>query len=138
MSKFSNSDQKKVNSEFDSIRQGKFSDDDVSKVLDNSDEILRKSENGPLGKFFDDIKTMCAMVKAWSKKQYQNVPYKTIGMIILTLAYVFSPVDIIPDFIPGLGLLDDAAMVGLCLAAARSDINDFRIWASGTNRKLLS
>ncbi len=25
--------------------------------------------------------------------------------------------------------MDDATMVGLCLAAVRSDINDFRIWA---------
>ena len=50
-------------------------------------------------------------------------------MIILTLLYVFSPIDIIPDCIPGVGLVDDAAMVGFCLAAARSDIEDFRVWA---------
>ncbi|MBE6354737.1 DUF1232 domain-containing protein [Treponema sp.] len=69
------------------------------------------------------------MVKAWTKKEYKGVPVKTIGMIILTLVYVFSPIDIIPDCIPGIGLVDDATMVSLCLAAVKSDIEDFKIWA---------
>lgn len=129
MGMFSRDDQEKVNGKFDSIKQGKFRSSDAETVLNNADEILNKSENGPLAKFFDDIKTMCEMVKAWCRKDYRGIPVKTIGMIILTLVYVFSPIDIIPDFIPGIGLMDDAAMVGLCLAAARSDINDFRIWA---------
>ena len=46
-----------------------------------------------------------------------------------TVLPIFSPIDIIPDCIPGVGLVDDAAMVGFCLAAARSDIEDFRVWA---------
>lgn len=128
MGMFSRKDQEKVNGKFDSIKQGKFSSADTATVINNADNILNKSAEGPLAQFFDDIKTMCDMVKAWAKKEYTGIPVKTIGMIILTLVYVFSPVDIIPDFIPGIGLMDDAAMVGLCLAAARSDINDFRVW----------
>ena len=129
MGLFSKSDKAKVNGKFDSFKRGNFTSEDTATVLDNTDDILNKGSNGPLAKFFDDIKTMCQMVKAWAKKEYKGVPVKTIGMIILTLVYVFSPIDIIPDCIPGIGLVDDAAMVGFCIAAARSDIEDFRVWA---------
>ena len=129
MGMFSSADQAKVTGKFESFKRGNFSAADTATVLNNTADILNKSADGPLAKFFDDIKTMCQMVKAWAKKEYKGVPVKTIGMIILTLVYVFSPIDIIPDCIPGIGLVDDAAMVGLCIAAARSDIEDFRVWA---------
>ena len=126
---FSSADRAKVTSTFETFKRGNFSASDVATVLNNITEILNKSSDGPLAKFFDDIKTMCQMVKAWAKKEYNGVPVKTIGMIILTLFYVFSQIDIILDCIPGIGLVDDTAMVGFCIAAARSDIEDFRVWA---------
>lgn len=136
MVSFTKADEAKVKSKFDSIKQGNISSGDTATVLNNTADILSKSSAGPLAKFFDDIKTMCEMVKAWVKKDYREIPVKTIGMIILTLGYVFSPVDIIPDVIPIIGLVDDATMVGLCIAAARSDIEAFRIWTR-SHQKLL-
>ena len=50
-------------------------------------------------------------------------------MVTLTLVYVFSPLDLIPDYIPGVGLLDDASIVGLCIAAIKSDLEAFKAWA---------
>lgn len=133
MSIFSRKDKAKVEAGFESIKEGKFKDEDVYTVIDNTEDILNKSSNGPLEKFFDDIKTMCDMVASWAKKEYREIPYRTIGMIILTLVYVFSPVDIIPDAIPGIGLLDDALMVTLCLKAVQGDIDDFRVWKKAHN-----
>lgn len=130
---FSRKDKAKVEAGFESIKEGKFKDDDVYTVIDNTEDILNKSSNGPLEKFFDDIKTMCDMVASWAKKEYREIPYRTIGMIILTLVYVFSPVDIIPDAIPGIGLLDDAMMVTFCLKAVQGDIEDFRVWKKAHN-----
>ena len=117
-----------VSSKFESFKDGRFSPIDTAAVIDNTDEILEKGRKGPLEEFFDDIKSMCEMVKAWRNKTYTGIPEKTIAMITLTLVYVFFPIDIIPDLIPGLCLVDDAAMVGFCIKAARSDINDFRTW----------
>ena len=39
------------------------------------------------------------------------VPWYAKGLIFLTLAYAFSPIDLIPDFIPVLGLLDDLILL---------------------------
>lgn len=135
MAMISKEDEVKVKNEFESFKQVGFSNTDVKTVIDNTTGILNKCYDGSLSKFFDDIKTMCEMVKAWAKKEYKGIPVKTIGMIILTLVYVFSPVDIIPDTIPGIGLIDDATMVKLCLQAARSDLQDFRVWARTHKKK---
>ncbi len=129
MFNFSKNDQEKAERKFESFKRGNYSEDDTATVINNIEDILNKSSNGPLADFFNDIKTMCEMIKAWVSKEYKGVPVKTIGMIILTLVYVFSPIDIIPDFIPGVGLIDDATMVAACIAAAKSDIEDFRVWA---------
>lgn len=135
MMEMNNEQKEKVNGKFNSFKNGNFSKNDQDTVLNHYDEILEKANLGALRRFVIDIRTMCSMVKAWSKKEYKKVPVNVIGMIILTLVYVFLPADVIPDFIPGIGVVDDAAMVGLCLAAAKADIEDFRNWAKANNPK---
>ena len=128
MNTISKETEQNLKEKFNGFKNGNFSSADTTTVLNNIEDILSKSESGPLREFFDDIKVMCSMVKSWIKKEYREIPVRTIGMVILTLGYVFSPIDLILDTIPVLGLLDDAKMVEMCLAAARSDINDYRLW----------
>lgn len=45
----------------------------------------------------------------------QRVPWAARFLILATLAYVLSPIDLIPDFIPVLGLLDEVILVPLAL-----------------------
>ena len=45
-----------------------------------------------------------------------------------TLLYIFLPIDIIPDFIPGIGFIDDAAMIALCIRMAKLDIDKYKSW----------
>ena len=69
MAMISKEDEVKVKNEFNSFKHADFSNTDLKTVLDNTSSILKKSSDGPLGTFFDDIKTMCEMVKAWAKKE---------------------------------------------------------------------
>ena len=45
----------------------------------------------------------------------ERTPWYAKVIVILVLAYIISPIDIIPDFIPVLGLLDEAILVPIAL-----------------------
>ena len=58
--------------------------------------------------------------------KYKKVPVGTIAAIVGTLLYVLSPIDLIPDFIPVIGYLDDAAMLALCLNFTKYDVEEYK------------
>lgn len=53
-----------------------------------------------------------------------RTPSKSRLILIGALAYFVSPFDIVPDFIIGLGFVDDASILMAALAAVRSSIRD--------------
>ena len=68
------------------------------------------------------------MLKDYFSKKYKEIPVGTIAIIVGTLLYVFSPLDIAPDFLPGVGLLDDAAMMALCVSSVKNDVDKYKEW----------
>jgi uncharacterized membrane protein YkvA (DUF1232 family) len=48
---------------------------------------------------------------AWLAARDPRCPWAARAVGLLVAAYAFSPIDLIPDFIPVLGLLDDALLI---------------------------
>jgi uncharacterized membrane protein YkvA (DUF1232 family) len=48
---------------------------------------------------------------AWLAARDPRCPWAARAVGLLVAAYAFSPIDLIPDFIPLLGLLDDALLI---------------------------
>lgn len=47
----------------------------------------------------------------WFARRHPDTPWVAKAMGVLVLAYALSPIDLIPDFIPVLGLIDDAILL---------------------------
>jgi uncharacterized membrane protein YkvA (DUF1232 family) len=77
--------------------------------------------------FLKDIILLWEMLNAWFKGEYKDIPKKTIVLIITALIYFISPIDLIPDWLPG-GFIDDAALVTWVLQSISSDIQKFKTW----------
>lgn len=121
------SDQKKkVNQIFDSFQKNDVKDDDIKKVLSNEDKIKSKAQNGSLKKFAEDICLYFEMLKDIFTGKYKQVPFGTIAAIVGSLLYVLMPIDLIPDFIPGIGYLDDAGVITLCLNFTKVDLEKYK------------
>ena len=100
---------------------------------DELDDFLyrleQKIKEMPLvGKKFTMIPVMISLVKNYVQGKYTTVPYGTILAVLSALIYFLSPIDIIPDFIPLAGYLDDMAVVGLCMNMVKIDIETYDKW----------
>lgn len=56
------------------------------------------------------------------------LPKKTALMIILAFLYLISPVDIIPDIFPLIGLVDDVAVLAFAFNFIKDDLENYRAW----------
>jgi len=124
--KLSERDEKRVNKKFDSFKDKEYSEDDIQKVFDNEREIMRKMDNSSLKEFIEDVKLFFCMLKDFFTKEYTDVPVGTIVAIVCALLYVLSPIDLIPDFLPVIGYLDDAGVVTLCVKSVKVDLEKYK------------
>jgi len=79
---------------------------------------------------WEDLMAVCRMLKAWSKGDYQTVPWKTIVLSLATVIYFLNPFDMAPDFIPGVGYLDDAVVLGFVVNSIKKELEKFLHWES--------
>lgn len=87
-----------------------------------------------IGHLWADLPLLVRLLKAWKQGSYRGLSVRTIASIAVSILYVLSPVDAIPDFIPGIGLIDDAAILALLLHSLAQDLSAFRVWEQNRNR----
>ncbi|GHH98942.1 YkvA family protein [Neobacillus kokaensis] len=101
---------------------------------EKAENLLYKAINkandrkGRLTEVWEKLQLLFEAFKAWIKGDYREIPAKSIITIIATIIYFVSPVDLIPDFIVGLGLFDDAAVIGFAIKQVVSDLDKFKAW----------
>ncbi len=118
-----------INRSFLRKKASKITEVDVKKAVDESDSIRNKFEHaGPLGRYLDDVKLLISIVRDYWSGEYRAVPWWAISAIVFTLLYVVSPIDLIPDFIPVIGYMDDAAVVSVCLMLVEQELHTYKKW----------
>jgi uncharacterized membrane protein YkvA (DUF1232 family) len=83
---------------------------------------------GFLARLFQDLKLLIPLIKDYWKGTYRDVSVKSIVIFLVALAYIISPIDLIPDYIPGLGQIDDAVILGLSLYFLEKDLWKYQEW----------
>ncbi|MCA1843338.1 MAG: DUF1232 domain-containing protein [Actinobacteria bacterium] len=91
--------------------------------------------SGPLGRLLSDFKALGRLIRAYVEGDYRKIPLDSLILVVAAVVYVVTPVDAIPDFIPGVGYLDDAVVVGFVVKFLRDELAAFKAWeADGSPR----
>src|SRR5688572_27812048 len=97
-------------------RAAKYAED--PKALDQLvDEASAKAQKNkrPLARAFRDLKQLMRMLRAYASGRYRKLPWRTLVLVAAAVLYFVMPLDFIPDFFFGIGLLDDAAVIAWTL-----------------------
>ncbi|PEN14036.1 hypothetical protein CRI94_08295 [Longibacter salinarum] len=112
-----------------------MTDADIDRVIREADDVEASFDrSGALGRLLDDGRLLLNLVRDARTGRYRKLPRWSLSAAVFTLLYVLNPMDLIPDVIPGIGALDDAAVVSLCLIMMEQDLLAYRSW----RRKMIS
>jgi len=117
----------------DYLSKAKIIINDDQKLKKLIDDVLKKlkkisSDKKINAKLNDSLRLFIRIINAYTSKEYTYVPWKTICLLVAGLIYFIYPIDLIPDFIPIAGIIDDVALIAWIYESIKEDIDNFLKW----------
>ncbi|MBP3657470.1 MAG: DUF1232 domain-containing protein [Clostridia bacterium] len=81
-----------------------------------------------IGGALSEIPVLISLARSYVSGVYREPPVGSVVAIVSALLYFAKPLDIIPDVIPALGLMDDALVIGVCLKLVQTDVQAYQRW----------
>lgn len=105
----------------------KITEDDARRVVARHRELEQKFKGLPdkLNKLVNQVKLLYELIRSYIDGSYREIPWISIATAVAAIIYFMSPIDLIPDVIPGVGYIDDIFVVRFALTAIGSDLRKF-------------
>ncbi len=88
----------------------------------------RRNGDGPLDEIWEYLQLAARLIQASMSREYTGLSGKSLTLIVGAILYYVSPIDIIPDFLPIAGLLDDISILAFALRSIKTELDAFREW----------
>ncbi|PKO00055.1 MAG: methyltransferase type 11 [Chloroflexi bacterium HGW-Chloroflexi-4] len=100
------------------------------KLLDDAMKKAKSKEKptGPLADLWENLRTAFRLLQAYFSKKYTTIPWASIVLVVGSVIYFVSPIDLMPDWFPLAGFIDDAAVLVFVLRQINADLQRFLEW----------
>jgi uncharacterized membrane protein YkvA (DUF1232 family) len=100
----------------------------LRKLVEDAVGKINTIPRGPFGETWPYLLAMVRVIRDYLRGEYRDMAPPKLLIIIAAIIYFVSPFDVIPDWIPVLGHIDDAFVVSLALKSIRADLDTFMAW----------
>ena len=74
------------------------------------------------------VSVFIRIMRDYSAGYYPYLPWKSLLSIVGVVLYFINPFDVVPDFIPGIGLLDDVTLLAWVYRSIEGDVDNYLAW----------
>ncbi|MDF9392075.1 MULTISPECIES: YkvA family protein [Methylococcus] len=77
---------------------------------------------------WEEVEVLMDLVRDYWTGRYRDIPRWVVGALSFALLYFINPIELIPEFVPVIGYLDDVALLLLVLHLTREHVEKYKIW----------
>lgn len=92
--------------------------------------VARKSgrQGRRLADLKEDLRLLQNLCLAWWRGEYRAISSQALLAVVAALVYFVTPLDTLPDWLLGVGLIDDLAVLAWVLRTWSEELAAFRAW----------
>lgn len=100
----------------------------LRKLFEDAVEKINHIPRGPFGETWPYLMAMIRLIRAFHRGEYRDIAPRNLLVVVAGLLYFVSPFDVIPDWVPVFGHIDDAFVMSLALKSIQTDLDAFMAW----------
>ena len=110
-----------------SERAQHISEQDLRTLLSKEEGAEKRLSalSSTLPRLVSQVRLSFSLVRDYFQGNYRKLPWWSVASVAAGLGYFLTPTDVIPDFLPLIGYVDDAAVLALIMAGLREDLKKY-------------
>ena len=122
---------------YDALYKFLADDEKISSTITKAEELIKKFPGGrfdDVADLLEDVRIYVLLVRDYLYKEYTDISKKSVLIMVFGALYVASPIDLIPDSLGVIGLIDDAAVMKMVHKLLDGEIDKYKEWRKTTGK----
>jgi uncharacterized membrane protein YkvA (DUF1232 family) len=100
----------------------------LQKAQEAKERLNKDRIRSALGNSYDYLKTFVDLTMNYIKGDYRDIKKSSMVSVLAAILYFLFPMDLVPDFILGLGLVDDISVIIWVYNSLKEEIDQYKAW----------